>query len=263
MPIRFHFTRPPSRVQRAAHAMQSILAARRTGDVSIALSDLEALLADDARITFTIAHGVVSFGGTKLFEHPSFGTRSGTITIDRGVTSTELAHFARALGSNDAEAAAWALGRTRIRLRWARRRTEEVDALREALVSGAVALRLRGRKLEDLQVSPDLRIAFRNDLDTYHSDASVIAHLARVLVSALRRAPSHQTGSLRRVLPKLHRRLVATGRIQEADSLVRRVARCRRADETAIEAEQTTSLLAELAQTRAPSDVTRVMWSPR
>ncbi len=243
--------------------MQSLLAARRTGEVARAYRALGELLEDDARVTFTIAAGHVAFGGTTLFEHPAFGARSGTITVDRGVTEVELAHFARALAANDAEASAWALGRADIRLRWARRRTPAVDALRESLVRGAVGRRLRPQNLERLRVAPELRGAFRDDLDTYYTDASVIAHLSRVLVSALRRSPAHQSGSLRRVLPKLHKRLVAHGRVADADVLVRRVAHHRDAAESIVMVEQATSLLAELAQTRAPSDVTRVMWGPK
>lgn len=247
-----------SHVVLVSRAIGGLVAARRTGDVAAAHALLTDLLATEQRLSLRLEGGRVLLVSTVVYEDRAvFGRRCGALTIDAGVTAEELAMFAAALDTEDPEATLWRCGRSRIRLRWARDRSPEAVAVQERLARGAAGRKLDTIPLDRMKLDDAARRTFREHLGAFASEDALIAHLAGVLVAALRRSRDHQSGTLRRVLPHLHQRLVAYRRLEDADALAKSVTKLRAEAKTRLARAQADLLLEEFARHRSmPCTVT-------
>lgn len=153
--------------------------------------------------------------------------RKARLTIKAGATIEELEKLDRALENADMEGALWRLGVSRIRLRYARRRNDTASATAAALAEGAELRQLDAVRTEDLLLPASTRKTFRADVARTSTKGALLSHLSSVLVSALRATKESRSGSIRRMLPALHRKMVRSRRREDADALVRRLRRFR------------------------------------
>ncbi len=128
-----------------------------------------------------------------------------------------------------------------------RRRTMAVDALRRTLEQGAERRTIEAVRAGDLALPSARTASFRTEVAELGDKVELFSHLSKLLVSVLRSSQSNRTGSIRRMLPALHRTMLRSRRGENADALVRRLRRFRDDAPSPVAMAQADLLLTECA----------------
>lgn len=137
-----------------------------------------------------------------------------------------------------------------LRLDDERRPDMAVDALRRTLARGSERRMIEPVRAADLMLPATRTADFRAEVAELNDDVALFSHLSKLLVSVLRSFEASRTGSIRRMLPALHRKMLRSRRRDDADALVRRLRRFRDETPSPVAMAQADLLLAECASHR-------------